>query len=399
MWKFLSRLGKSDSPVYLLTAIVFCSATPRTAAADNLPAPTTINGEVIFGVNTYSGETSAVKPTSNRIIFNDRVRLNIKTTFTGRDRLKIQVQSSRNQPLNTSITGTNMTRSGYDGVRGDRTNLSLLQYTFPIDDGTKLTAEITGCGFSENFPNFNPSLASSGSGAVSRFGRYAPIYRLGNEGAGITIDRQVSPELNFTLGYSVPSLTAADPAAGGLFGGANAIIGQLSYHPQPNLNVGVAYAHSYHPNGTGVTGNTGSINANNPFGGEKTSAHHYSLAASYQLSPHVVISGWVGFTDAHRKTAGGGNANMSNYALTLALNDFGSTGNTLGLVIGVPPKLVDITTGKADPDTSLHLEVAYGIKVNENLSITPSILLISNPEHDRHNSTIYVGGLRTTFRF
>jgi Carbohydrate-selective porin, OprB family len=392
MLRFLSRWDGLNLVAYLSAAIFIWLINPSTVKAQLKP-PNSIDGEVVLGINTYGG----VVKTGNRLESNtatsNRIRLNLQTTLTGFDRLKIQVQSGNNLPLNSSNTGTNMTRSGYDTAKGNSTNLSLLRYILPIDPQTKLTAEFTGCTFSENLNNFNPRLSSSGNGATSRFGRYNPIYRLSTDGTGITIDRQLSPVLHFALGYSIPSITAVNSTP------VYASIAQLSYQPNPNLDLGLTYAHSYHPNGGGIASSTGSMNANVPFGGEPTSANHYSLAASYKVSPQVVLAGWVGITDAHRETNKGGSARIGNYALTLTFTDLGKPGNMLGLIVGVPPKLLDRSTGVADRDTSLHLEALYKIKVNANLDITPSILLITNPEHNSSNPTIYVGSVRTTFRF
>jgi hypothetical protein len=400
MLKFLSRWGEPVPFAYMIVAIMLwlCFGTD-VVKAQSQKDPTSIDGEIVFGINSYGG----VLPTANRAgsntVTSDRFRLNIQTSLTGRDRLKIQFQSSSSTLLNSSLTGTNMTRSGYDSTKGRDANLSLLQYTFPLDRQTKLTIEVTGCGFSDNLANFNPLLASSGTGATSRFGRYNPIYRLSNDGTGITLDRQFSPELRVALSYSVPSLTAATPAPGNGILNNGTIIGQLSYRPSPDLDLGVTYAHSTHPNGSGVMSGTGSARANSPFNGESTSANHYAFAASYKLNPQVVISAWIGTTDARREASGGGSAKMSNYAVTLAVPHLGGAGNTLGLVIGVPPKLLARSTGGEDRATSLHLEAFYKLKLSDNLDLTPSLLVITNPDHNSNNSTIYVGSVRTTFRF
>ncbi len=402
MLKFLSRWGKPVPFGYKIVAIALwlCFGTD-VAKADTQPDLTpkapisqiSIDGEIVVGINSYGGVIPTANRVGNNTITSDRIRLNLQTSLTGRDRLKIQVQTGSNTPLNSNITGTNMTRSGYDTAKGYSTNLSLLRYTLPIDAQTKLTAEITGCTFSDNLTNFNPLLSSSGSGANSRFGRYNPIYRLSTDGTGIIVDRQLSPALNLAIGYSIPSITVVNSTP------VSAAIAQLSYHPNPNLDLGLTYAHSSHPNGSGITSNTGSMSANAPFSNAKTSADHYSLAGSYKISPNTVLAGWVGITDASRELNQGGNARIANYALTLTFIDLGKPGNSLGLIVGMPPKLLDRSTGNIDRDTSLHLEALYKIKVNPNLDITPSILIVTNPEHNSNNSTIYVGSIRTTFRF
>ena len=101
-----------------------------------------------------------------------------------------------------------------------------------------------------------------------------------------------------------------------------------------------------------------------------------------------------------REATGGGNASSSNYAISLAFPDFGQKGNALAFVLGIPPKLNSRSTS-ASPDntTSYHLEALYKVKLSDNLNITPGIIFITNPEHNRNNPTEYVGSIRTTFKF
>lgn len=146
--------------------------------------------------------------------------------------------------------------------------------------------------------------------------------------------------------------------------------------------------------------------------------------------------------------------NTVTYMFSLGLSDpFGREGDLLAFLFGMPPKLVDAgptTPGqsvpffeqvvrdenpvrvtdndpraflRSDPDvgdpnngflrpegtaeqfgqedeaTSLHFEVFYRFKVSDNISITPGVFMVTNPGHIEDNDTIYVGTVRTTFRF
>jgi hypothetical protein len=387
---YIDRYLKYCAPILTVLTIILL---PLSSQAQSLPQAESnikISGEVLFGVSGYSGGTLTTDRSNSQAVSDNRVRINFETKFTPEDRLKIKFETGNSTPLNRNLTGTNMTRLGYDGSKNN-VNLSLLQYQFPISDRTQAIVEITGSGYSENLDNFSP-LASSSTGAVSRFARYQPIYRLSNDGAGLTLKHQFSPQWSATASYTAPSLTAANPSGGGLFGGANAVIGQVKYAPSKDLKLGLTYARSYHPNGNGVSGSTGSLTANNPFNGAATTAQHYGVNASYQIDKDVSVSGWVGVTDA--QTANRQKESQSNnYAVSLAANNFGGQGNTLGIIVGVPPK------SNQDRDTSLHLEAIYKVKVNENINITPGVFVITNPEHNASNAPIWVGTIRTTFRF
>ena len=382
--------------------------------AQSFSTTTKLNGEAIFTISGYGGRGNGIGTNgSTGNIFGDRVRLNFDTSFTGKDLLRTRLESRNITNFNAGVTGSNMTRLGYDGgdvVGGTFSNstaVSVLKYNFPISANTKILTEVVGTEFNDEYYNFNPVLESSGNGAVSRFGRFNPIYRLANNGAQIGIDQKFSNELGLVLAYAAPNVnSAANTAQGtGIFNGSNAFFGQLRITPTEALNLGLVYAHSYHTNGANLSGGTGSTAADNPFGGIATSANHYSFLATYKLSPGFVLSGWAGFTEAARENAAGGNASMSNYAVSLAFPDFGQKGNALAFVVGIPPKLNTRTgTGlgtavAANPDTSYHIEALYRVKLSDNLSITPGLILITNPEHNAINPTEYVGTVRSTFRF
>jgi hypothetical protein len=385
---------------------------------------TKLVGEGIMSFSGYGGVT-ATAPTAavgttaatpgrldSNNAFTNRLRLNFDTSFMGKDRLRSRLQSRNTTPFNTAATGTNMTRFGYDGNDGeDNTLLSLFQYDFPLGDQTKIRVATIGYEFNDNQPTLNPLLSSSANGSISRFGRFNPIFRLSGDGASVNISQKFSDELSLDLGYAVPA-TATSTAStltpsNGFFKGQNAILSQLTYAPSKDFSVAALYGRTYN-NAGGLMGGTGSAAANSPFGNVPTTANHYSFLATAKLGESAVISGWAGLTDAKREAAGTGTASVSNYALTLGFPDFGAEGNMLGFVFGIPPKLNSRTTRTAvgvvnsvtgNPDTSYHIEALYKIKLNDNMDITPGLLLITNPEHNSVNPTVYVGTVRTTFRF
>jgi Carbohydrate-selective porin, OprB family len=394
---------------------------------------TKLVGEAIFAVTGLAGGPSTA---TRSTIFSDRVRLNFRSSFTGKDLLLVRLQSRNSSSFAGAASGTNMARLGFEGSEENATTLHRLQYQLPLAPTTKVFVEAVGSEFNDNYYTFNPEHQAAGTGSITRFGRFNPIYRLSNEGAGIGVDHKFSPNLGIVLSYAVPRVvTPATAAAGGnpaipatpptesvnnsangngLFNGSNVIFSQLTLKPSDDVSLGVAYARSYNSTGTGVSGNNGSTFANNPFtstgaGIVPTSANHYSVLGSVNLSKDLIFSAWGGLTQATRETAAGGSAEIWNYAATLAAKDFGSKGSTLGFVVGMQPKVTSnsasrvvagvVTPGSVNRDTSLHLEAFYKYKVSDNLFITPGLLILTNPEHNAANPTEYLGTIRTTFVF
>ncbi|MBF2014706.1 MAG: carbohydrate porin, partial [Rivularia sp. T60_A2020_040] len=369
-------------------------------------------------------------------IFSDRVRLIFDSSFSGKDRLRIILKANNTTPFNSGVTGTNMTRLGYDTtVRLENTvDVGKIFYSFPLGNKGNIVVDAVGGSFFDNFNTVNPQFSAATAGALSRFGRFAPIYRASNtglaagKGAGVSATYKLNDTFTLSAGYLARNVE--DPGIKkGLFDGSYGALTQLAIQPNKNTTIALTYAHSYFSgaiNGvaTGdvnVSGSEGSAFAATPFGNTiATLANHYGLQTSYRLNPKFVLSGWLGYTQAKAETSSGNvaatnnvnkgdKADIWNWAVTLAFPDLGKKGNLAGIIFGQPPKVVSNDFGPAvvtpttnrreDSDTSFHLEALYRYQVNRNISITPGLIVIFNPEHNRNNDTIYQGIIRTTFRF
>ena len=401
----------------LNTRLQALDAKVTTISDQRFSTTTKLTGEAIFAITTLAGGPNNA---TRNTIFADRVRLNFNSSFFGKDLLLVRLQSRNGNSfagaVATSAARTNEARLGFEGSEENTTDLQRLQYKLPLSPQTQVLFAAVGSELNDDYYNFNPELAPAGQGSFTRFGRVSSIYRLNNEGASIGIDQKFSPNLGLVVSYAVPRSGANSPTIGpinppetvnnpntGLFGGANTIFSQIRFKPSNGVNLGVAYARTYTPGGTFVSGNNGSNFANNPFNGAPTSADHYGLLASVDLSNSLILSGWGGYTQAQRQATGGGSADIWEYSLTLAAKDFGAKGSTLGFVVGMQPRIasntVNFATPRVDPSTGLHLETYYKYKVSDNISITPGLLILTNPEHNAGNATEYLGTIRTTFTF
>ncbi len=372
--------------------------------ANQFSTTTKLNGEVIFALaDVFSDEAVGGADLEYNTTLSDRARLNFDTSFFGRDRLRTRLQA-RNTDNNSNETGTDMTRLGFDGDEGNNVLLDDFYYRFPVGDIALVQIDFANVEFNDNVFTFNPALESSGRGAISRFGRFNPIYRQGEGGTGLTLTFNPEGKIGASIGYLSP--TGEEPGAGfGLFNGAYAALGQIAFRPNDNIGIGLTYAHTYQNQGDiNLFSSTGSNLAQAPFGGAATSANHYGVEASVRLGETITISGWGGLSyitaeDGPGDVTRGDKATAFNYAATLAVQDFGGEGNQLGIVFGQPPKLSFNEFGAEDPDNSYHLEALYRLQLTDNIAITPGAIVIFNPEHNNDNDTIYVGTVRTTFTF
>ncbi|HEY9873073.1 MAG TPA: iron uptake porin, partial [Candidatus Obscuribacterales bacterium] len=113
----------------------------RTAFIEQRQFSTTTKlvGEVIFGIHDVFGDQVAVpspgSPSADldvNTIFSNRTRINFDTSFTGKDRLRTRLQARNTTPFGTGVTGTNMTRLGFDGDEENQFRIDDFYYRFPL---------------------------------------------------------------------------------------------------------------------------------------------------------------------------------------------------------------------------------------------------------------------------
>ncbi|MDV2991321.1 MAG: hypothetical protein N4J56_000975 [Chroococcidiopsis sp. SAG 2025] len=383
--------------------------------ANQFSTTTKLSGEVIVAVSDVFGGNEVAAPGSGEptgddndvnTVLADRARLTFNTSFTGKDELRTRLQARNVVPFGTGLTGTNMTRLGFDGDENNDIVLDDFYYKFSLGEIADIKVDFDNGEFNDNVYTFNPLLESSGRGAISRFGRFNPIYRAG-DGAGLTVN--INPKGVISASASYLARNANDPTNSfGLFNGDYAALGQIAFRPSDNIAIGATYVHTYDnstvsdittTNGISVSGATGSVFSNNPFSGASTSTNQYAVQASVKLGGFTV-GGWGGYTVALNEDSPSQTADIWNWAATLALQDVGKEGSVLGLVFGQPPRTAkNDFGGRRDQDTSYHLEGLYRFPLTDNIDVTPGVIVIFNPEHNDNNDTVYVGTLRTTFRF
>ena len=365
---------------------------------------TKLKGEAIFSLNNAFGDEQADgsgADIDDQTTFSDRVRLSLDTSFTGKDRLRTRLQMG-NVPRLNNATGTDMARLGYDANNGNNVELESLWYRFPITSDIRGYVGTASLGINDIADVYNPFFGSSGSGALSRFSRRNPaVFRI-NDGAGAALNVGLSDAFTVDLAYLTDD--ANDPTDGnGLFNGDNNYAVQLNIEPSDDIGIGLTYIYSHLTAGDiNLSGSTGSSLAKRPFGnGTAMEAHRFGVQANWRVSDGINIGGWGGYISAEALEGAndGDSADIWNWSAHLAFPDFGGEGNVLGFMFGMPPKATDVENGTEDEDTSYLLEAQYKWKISKNILITPGVYVIFNPEHNDDNDTIYVGTIRTTFKF
>lgn len=116
-----------------------------------------------------------------------RVRLALNTSFFGEDLLRVRLQARNFSPFGIGVTGSNMTRLGFDINNDNSLDIDQIFYRFPVSDRIVVQVDATNVELdARGFPVYSP-FESSGRGAISRYGRFSPIYRHQHGGAGVGV--------------------------------------------------------------------------------------------------------------------------------------------------------------------------------------------------------------------
>lgn len=391
---------------------------------------TKLTGNVVFSVADIFGADGGSK---NQAVFQSRANLNLNTSFTGYDLLFLSLYAG-NVPLfplggfrlpSTTAGGlpVNSAEGSLGLAFGGNTNnqLQLLGagYVFPISQKAQVFVVGANTALFALVPTVNPLLDDKGigTGALSLFGQRNAIYALGAAGAGAGINFQLGKQFLLTGAYIADGFGANNPNAGsGFFNGGYTAFGQITWTPSAQFSLAATYTNTYFtPGRFGFNYNglplEGTAVANTLAGQTRLApgpffnpspviANSYGVQASYQFSPAFVVSGWFGATYA--RLIGDGDGTILNYALTFAFPDLGKRGNLLGFVVGAEPYLTNFDGGNPQSfknDVPFHIEAFYRYRINDNISITPGVIVLTAPNQDASNGVDVIGNIRTTFTF
>ena len=414
---------------------------------------TKLSGEAIFAISdvlTGDSDPFRVGVPPNSTIFANRVRLNLTSSFTGQDELKIRLQAGSTphpqraggfrygaDPFLASLGSRQTTPEGGQTFNQEfpdqagSVELGTVSYKFPVSKKLRATVFANRGEHVDYLPNvfstFNDE--DGGSGSLSTFAQYSPIYRIVSQGAGLGLNYELSPAINLTLGYLAPNANSPDSltpdssngtTAGGLFDGRYSALAQLSFKPSRNLAFGLTYLNGYTAGTPTFLNDVGTISANSPSliaDNARREINAYGVAGLWRVSPKFTVNSWFMYTNQQGKSAGTENesADVYSYAIALAFPDLGKNGNLGGIVVGVPPYATrsgiipfyrpflggasDVVSTIPNRSTPLHLEAFYKYKLNDHISITPGVIWLVAPNQTSNNPDVVIGTVRTTFTF
>jgi Carbohydrate-selective porin, OprB family/S-layer homology domain len=397
----------------------------RTAELESNQFSTTTKlvGEAIFALSDVFGDRAG---NSNNTVFQDRVRLDLQSSFTGRDVLHTRLAAGNAREFNnlsTSVANGIPSAEGLqtfniNGGQNNEVNLDWLAYYVPIGPA-QLYVAATGGLHSDYAATNNPYFEDydGGNGALSTFASRNPIYNIGG-GAGAALNIPfgkpggILKPSSITVGYL--GSEANNPSLGnGVFNGNYAALGQVNFSLGDRVALAATYVHGYHGAGSALFDQGGSRGANSAVVGTSqantlginrnnaaalpsaSSSDSYGLSAAFRPSDKLSVSGYVSYHDV---TGFGSNDDFEawSYGGGIALPDFGKKGNVLGIFGGSEPYALRANAS----EQPYHIEGFYKYRLSDNISITPGVMYLTNlGQQSGGNNEAWIGTLRTTFNF
>ena len=377
--------------------------------ANQFSTTTKLQGEAIFAVTDSFGATPP-----GQTVLQNRVRLNLQSSFTGRDMLNTRLTAGNAQGFGTTDETNQTFEVGSTG--NNNVEIDKLTYEAPMGPAQVYIAA-TGGQHSHYAAVNNPYFfdkTDGGNGALSTFSSENPIYRIGG-GSGIAVNVPfgqgggILKPSSLTLGYLASGNTtsgAENPANGaGLFDGNYAALGQLNFNVGNRLALAATYVHGYHGAGStlfdagrdggAVVGTTLANNLSSPSG---SSSNSYGVSAAFKPSQRLSISGFVSYHDITGFAANDDYEAWS-YGVGVALPDFGKRGNVLGIFGGVQPYTFNNAGGPNTGDMPYQVEGFYKYRVSDNISVTPGVIWLPAVGQNSNSQDAFIGTLRTTFTF
>ena len=371
--------------------------------ATQFSTTTKLRGETrwVLGGLSYGGNRkNDYNNLREAVSFNYDVKLNLDTSFTGKDLLRTQLRAGNFDDAGFGAEPTKLTKldagfqenlGGADG--GDVVAIQRLYYKFPVGKDVTIAA---GPRIRQDdiLPVWPSVYTADKILNIFQFagapGTYTKV--LGG-GFGASIAKG-----GWTLGgaYVAGDADVGNSAEGGMFNGNSAASGtaQLAYTGK-NWNLTGAY--TYSNNGVSIQGTPTLTSAlPNAVTGGNTNA--FSLAGYWQPSKSgwvpSISAGWGYNNSSYQK----GDATVSQSWYTgLVWNDVIAKGNALGFAVG-EPTFVTEQNGKNGNDGNYALEAYYKMQVTDSIAVTPSVFYLSNPTGDGGLDTF--GALvQTTFKF
>lgn len=374
-------------------------ARTATLEAQQFSTTTKLEGSAIFAVQFGDQIDDGIANPSSRASVISEVGLTFNTSFTGEDLLSTTLLTGNGgNGFISNFLDANLGGPAFAGVAnaggieyretGPAVELDSLFYQFPLAKGLNVTVG----------PQLYPSDFIDGNsyandpGADFNSGFFINNSLIINDaiddpgGAGFGFDWNINEgPVSVRAGYVAgnggsPVDDPATPGSDGLFGGDHTAVAELEFADDfgsSSNNFALRLQYSFSEVGL-LDQNVVGVNAEATFG-------QFGVFGRYGFSINPQAAGVDLFP--------GTDNNIQTWQAGIALSDLIVPGSVLSVAAGQP----FITSVAGTPDQT-NYEGFYKVPLNDNITISPGVMVITDPANANVN-TLIQGVLRTTFSF
>lgn len=352
-----------------------------------------LEGQQFSTTTKLSGRTDliATDGTDASLSVIARVRLNLTTSFQGSDRLVTQLEAGNNgrdaianaQDQRQNLLGTTgiLADGGGNDAVGATSDIKVRKLYYAFRPAKNLEIAVGSNIPPSDFIDRNSFANQSGENFSSSF--FAnnalivqnEIDRFGGAGTAIAW----SPGNNFTLRALYIAADASDPANGGLFRDRYQASAEAEYSlPNQPFTVRLQYTNA-NINGTEI--NAGGINA------------EWAIRRRFGVVGLFGRFGFGRYRGFNTVLAEDLDLDPKSWAFGLSFQNFLIPGSKAGVAIGQP-----FITRQLGNATQTNFEAFFGLLINDNLNVSPSLLVVNNP-NNRSSPMIWQWSLRLLYSF
>ena len=360
--------------------------------ATQFSTTTKLKGEANFVLGGVPGLKTTAGAESGNTAFNYDLRINLDTSFTGKDLLRTRLRSGNfsAQPFGSSSSLLKLDKAETSQGTGTSSNVWLdrLYYTFPVSPTVKLTA---GPLVRNTELAWIPSAYKSDILDFFQLGGASGVYNKAT-GAGFGAQYTQPGKQGFLANLNYIAENGSDSSTGVFDStGKLNLLAQVGYRaPQFGIAVGYRYGtegsrvRNFNALGGGsaalVNGQDSNSVAFNAYWQPKTSGIIPSISFGY---------GYNGINGAGAVT---GATNSQSWMTGLQWSDVFAKGNAAGVAVGQP-------SNSENADKATMFEVFYKYRVSDNIAITPAVFYVSDNQGAQNASSNWGGVIQTTFKF
>lgn len=361
-----------------------------TLESQQFSTTTKLHGEATMVLGGVPGYKTAAGVNAGNTAFNYDLRLNLDTSFTGKDLLRTRLRSGNfsSQPFGSSSSILKLDKAETSTAGASNVWLDRLYYQFPVSKGVTLTA---GALVRNTEMAWIPSAYKSDILDFFQLGGASGVYnKATGAGFGAQYSQPGTQGIVASLNYVAEDGSNSNTGEFNSSGKLN-LLGQFGYRaPQWGAAVGYRY---------GTQGS--SVRTFNALDGvsaalaDGQTSNSVSVNAYWQPKKSGIVPS-ISLGYAYNGISGpstpAGATNSDSWMAGLQWSDVFVKGNAAGVAVGQPGSASGV-------NKATLFEAFYKYAVSDNISITPAIFYASDNQGSLNASSGWGGVVQTTFRF